>query len=108
MNNKKEVEREELHKTIWKIANELRGSVDGWDFKQYVLGLLFIDSFQKISKIMLMKIKEKQVLKVLSIEIFLMMKRYLEKHKYLKKRDYLFYLANYFVTLEKMLIKMKI
>ena len=39
--NKKEQEREELHKTIWKIANELRGSVDGWDFKQYVLGLLF-------------------------------------------------------------------
>ena len=41
MDNKKEREREELHKTIWKIANELRGSVDGWDFKQYVLGLLF-------------------------------------------------------------------
>ena len=41
MNNKKETEREELHKTIWKIANDLRGSVDGWDFKQYVLGLLF-------------------------------------------------------------------
>ena len=41
MNNKREREREELHKTIWKIANELRGSVDGWDFKQYVLGLLF-------------------------------------------------------------------
>lgn len=41
MANKKEQEREELHKTIWKIANELRGSVDGWDFKQYVLGLLF-------------------------------------------------------------------
>lgn len=41
MNNKKEQQREELHKTIWKIANELRGSVDGWDFKQYVLGLLF-------------------------------------------------------------------
>ena len=41
MNNIKENEREELHKTIWKIANELRGAVDGWDFKQYVLGLLF-------------------------------------------------------------------
>lgn len=41
MNKKKEQERAELHKTIWKIANELRGSVDGWDFKQYVLGLLF-------------------------------------------------------------------
>jgi type I restriction enzyme M protein len=34
-------ERAELHKTIWRIANELRGSVDGWDFKQYVLGILF-------------------------------------------------------------------
>ncbi|MCY4266716.1 MAG: type I restriction-modification system subunit M N-terminal domain-containing protein, partial [Flavobacteriaceae bacterium] len=34
-------ERTELHKTIWKIANDLRGSVDGWDFKQYVLGILF-------------------------------------------------------------------
>lgn len=41
MNSKKEYERDELHKTIWKIANELRGSVDGWDFKQYVLGFLF-------------------------------------------------------------------
>lgn len=41
MDNKKEQERAELHKTIWKIADELRGSVDGWDFKQYILGLLF-------------------------------------------------------------------
>jgi type I restriction enzyme M protein len=37
----KEVERAELHKTIWRIANDLRGSVDGWDFKAYVLGTLF-------------------------------------------------------------------
>lgn len=36
-----ETERAELHKTIWRIANELRGSVDGWDFKSYVLGMLF-------------------------------------------------------------------
>lgn len=34
-------ERAELHKTIWRIANDLRGSVDGWDFKSYVLGFLF-------------------------------------------------------------------
>ncbi len=40
-NNKKEQERAELHRTIWGIANNLRGSVDGWDFKQYVLGMLF-------------------------------------------------------------------
>ena len=39
--NKKETERSELHRTIWGIANDLRGSVDGWDFKQYVLGMLF-------------------------------------------------------------------
>lgn len=38
---KREQEREELHRTIWNIANDLRGSVDGWDFKQYVLGMLF-------------------------------------------------------------------
>lgn len=40
-NNRKEQERSELHRTIWNIANDLRGSVDGWDFKQYVLGMLF-------------------------------------------------------------------
>ena len=34
-------QRDELHKTIWRIANDLRGSVDGWDFKQYVLDMLF-------------------------------------------------------------------
>ena len=38
---KKEQERAELHRTIWNIANDLRGSVDGWDFKQYILGMLF-------------------------------------------------------------------
>ena len=34
-------ERAELHKTIWKIANDLRGSIDGWEFKAYVLGSIF-------------------------------------------------------------------
>ncbi|GAA1559673.1 type I restriction-modification system subunit M [Kribbella sancticallisti] len=37
----REGQRAELHKTIWRIANDLRGSVDGWDFKSYVLGMLF-------------------------------------------------------------------
>jgi len=36
-----QAQKAELHKTIWKIANQLRGSVDGWDFKTYVLGMLF-------------------------------------------------------------------
>lgn len=35
------IQRAELHKTIWRIANDLRGAVDGWDFKSYVLGTLF-------------------------------------------------------------------
>ena len=34
-------ERDELHKAIWSIADDLRGSVDGWDFKQYILGIMF-------------------------------------------------------------------
>src|SRR5690554_5115425 len=41
MPSKREQERATLHRSIWNIANILRGSVDGWDFKQYVLGLLF-------------------------------------------------------------------
>ncbi|MCY4137097.1 MAG: type I restriction-modification system subunit M [Rhodobacteraceae bacterium] len=41
MDKNSETERADLHKTIWRIANDLRGSVDGWDFKSYVLGMLF-------------------------------------------------------------------
>ena len=37
----REQERDELHRAIWQMANDLRGSVDGWDFKSYVLGMLF-------------------------------------------------------------------
>ena len=38
---KREQERDELHRAIWSIADGLRGSVDGWDFKSYVLGTMF-------------------------------------------------------------------
>ncbi len=41
LNMNKEQERSELHRTIWQIANDLRGSIDGFNFKQYVLGTLF-------------------------------------------------------------------
>ncbi len=37
----KEQERDELHRAIWAIADNLRGAVDGWDFKNYVLGTMF-------------------------------------------------------------------
>ena len=41
IDTKKEKERDELHRAIWAIADELRGAVDGWDFKNYVLGTMF-------------------------------------------------------------------
>ena len=41
IDTKKEQERDELHRAIWAIADELRGAVDGWDFKNYVLGMMF-------------------------------------------------------------------
>ncbi len=41
VDTKKEQEREELHRAIWAIANDLRGAVDGWEFKNYVLGTMF-------------------------------------------------------------------
>ena len=34
-------QRQELHRKIWSIADDVRGAVDGWDFKQYILGILF-------------------------------------------------------------------
>ncbi|MFN7902094.1 MAG: type I restriction-modification system subunit M [Holosporales bacterium] len=54
---RKEQERAALHATIWRIANDLRGSVDGWDFKQYVLGMLF---YRFISENLSSYINEKQ------------------------------------------------
>ena len=41
IDTKKEQERDELHRAIWAIADDLRGAVDGWDFKNYVLGTMF-------------------------------------------------------------------
>jgi hypothetical protein len=58
-NNTTEQERAQLYKTIWQIANDLRGSVDGWDFKQYVLGMLFYASSAKTLPITSTSRKEK-------------------------------------------------
>lgn len=35
------VQRKNIHDKIWKIADELRGSIDGWDFKSYILVMMF-------------------------------------------------------------------
>ena len=34
-------QRDALQRNIWQIANDVRGAVDGWDFKHFVLGALF-------------------------------------------------------------------
>ncbi len=39
--NNETIQRAELHRKIWAIADNVRGAVDGWDFKQYILGILF-------------------------------------------------------------------
>lgn len=39
--NNEIIQRSELHRKIWAIADDVRGAVDGWDFKQYILGILF-------------------------------------------------------------------
>ncbi len=57
IDNKKEQERAELHRVIWNIANDLRGAIDGWDFKQYVLGMLF---YRYISENLVNYINENQ------------------------------------------------
>ena len=48
-------QRAELQSQIWKIANEVRGAVDGWDFKQFVLGTVLpkvnLDFFIKANKV---------------------------------------------------------
>ena len=41
IHNTEASQRAELHRKIWAIADDVRGAVDGWDFKQYVLGILF-------------------------------------------------------------------
>ena len=43
----KEQEHDDLHHAIWQIANNLRGSVNGWDFKSYVSGMLFCRSISE-------------------------------------------------------------
>lgn len=108
MNSKKEQERAELHRTIWAIANDLRGSVDGWDFKQYVLGMLF---YRYISENLTNYINRGEIeagnsdfnYANLSDEDAIVAKEDL-----IRTKGFLFYLVNYLLMLEKKQTKMKI
>ena len=65
IDNKKEQEREELHRAIWAIADELRGAVDGWDFKNYVLGTMFYRYVLKILQHISTKERQKPAIRIL-------------------------------------------
>ena len=66
MNNKNMKEREEVHKAIWSIADDLRGAVDGWDFKQYILGIMF---YRYISENITKYINDSKISKIMSESI---------------------------------------
>ena len=72
--NNNEQERRNLFKTIWKIADKLRGSVDGWDFKQYVLGLLFYRFISENIEHYVNENQRKAGIKIFNIEILAMNK----------------------------------
>lgn len=72
--NKREEERTELYRTIWALANELRGSVDGWDFKQYVLGMLFYRYISETLQLISTKVNGKQKILILIMRKSAMMK----------------------------------
>ena len=61
-NNNESTQRAYLHIKICSIANDDWGAVDGWDFKQYILGILFIDLLLKIWQNSLIQLINKQVI----------------------------------------------
>ena len=67
-NSKKAQERAEIHKTIWATADKLRGAVDGWDFKQYIIGTIF---YRYLSENFI-KVKVKQAIQSLIIATLVM------------------------------------
>lgn len=101
MNNKREKERDELHKTIWKIADELRGSVDGWDFKQYVLGLLFYRFISENIENYVNKNQRESGEKNFKYRNLSDEEAEYGREDIVKEKGFLFFQANCFVMLEK-------
>lgn len=101
MDNQNMREREELHKKIWAIADDLRGSVDGWDFKQYILGIMF---YRYISENITNYINEGERkagdkdfdYAKLSDDV-----AETQREELVKEKGFLYYLLNYFVMFVK-------
>lgn len=92
----KEQERSELHRAIWQVANDLRGSVDGWDFKSYVLGFLF---YRYISENITSHINNEQQGIDINFDYTKLSDELAElgKQSSIKEKGFLFYQVNYFV-----------
>ena len=93
--NRKEQERAELHRAIWNIANDLRGSVDGWDFKQYVLGMLFYRYISENLTVYLNKRMRMRVSVVSTMQICPMKKRKQPVGKWSPPRAFSFCRVNF-------------
>ena len=94
-NNSKEQERAELHRAIWQIANDLRGSVDGWDFKQYVLGILFYRFISENLTNYINADERRAGKKILTTPHFLIKKPNLVEPIPSKKKVFIFYQASF-------------
>ena len=76
VDTKKEQERDELHRAIWAIADELRGAVDGWDFKNYVLGTMFYRYIsENLCNFISIKAKWRQEIPILTLQRCLIMRQ---------------------------------
>ena len=93
---KKEQERSELHRTIWGIADDLRGSVDGWDFKQYILGMLFYRYISENLATYINMTKSRLETKTLIMPNLIMRKLSRHGKTWLRPRDFLFFRASCF------------
>ena len=94
-NNSKEQERSELHRAIWQIANDLRGAVDGWDFKQYVLGILFYRFISENLTNYINADERRAGKKILTMQTYQTEKPGLGKPIPLKKKDFIFCQASF-------------
>ena len=109
MASKENAERKELHRKIWAIADDVRGAVDGWDFKQYILGILFYrfisehmaDYFDRAEH-------EAGDLEFRYAELSDQEAEQISNQGQLRIRDSLFFRVNYLKMLSRMPRKMKI
>ena len=101
-------ERDELHKSIWNIANELRGAVDGWDFKQYILIIMFYRYISENLTVYINKGEHKLGNKNFDYALVSDEEANKIKNDLIEEKGFFILPSELFVNVQKMLIKMKI